>query len=63
MGDVTQSDLPPGEASGLVHAERVLSGIEGIAFVRLGKGDIVRHRLVQSIVEAYERDADARGRG
>ncbi|MBM4041402.1 MAG: PhoH family protein [Planctomycetes bacterium] len=62
-GDVTQIDLPPGEASGLVHAEQVLSGIEGIAFVRLGKGDIVRHRLVQSIVEAYERDGDARGRG
>jgi len=62
-GDVTQVDLPSGEMSGLVHAERILSGIEGIAFVRLGKGDIVRHRLVQSIVEAYERDAAGRARG
>ncbi|HPD15999.1 MAG TPA: PhoH family protein [Planctomycetota bacterium] len=62
-GDVTQVDLPANELSGLVHAQRILSGIEGIAFVRLTKGDIVRHRLVQDIVEAYERDAAERGRG
>jgi len=61
-GDVTQIDLPPNEASGLVHAEQVLSGIEGIAFAHLGKGDIVRHRLVQSIVEAYERESHPHGR-
>jgi len=60
-GDVTQTDLPPGELSGLVHAERVLGGIEGIAVVRLTKRDIVRHKLVQDIVEAYERDDEERG--
>lgn len=61
-GDVTQIDLPPNEASGLVHAERVLAGIEGIGFVRLTRIDIVRHRLVQHIVDAYERDAAGRER-
>jgi phosphate starvation-inducible protein PhoH and related proteins len=55
-GDVTQADLPPGQLSGLVHAERILGGIPGIAFVRLGRRDIVRHKLVESIVEAYEKD-------
>jgi len=59
-GDVTQTDLPPGQLSGLVHAERILKGIEGIAFVHLHKRDIVRHRLVQDIVAAYARD-EARG--
>jgi phosphate starvation-inducible PhoH-like protein len=57
-GDVTQADLPPGQLSGLVHAERILGGIPGIAFVRLGRRDIVRHKLVESIVEAYERDEE-----
>jgi len=61
-GDVTQIDLPPSEMSGLVHAQRILSGIVGISFVHLTRCDIVRHRLVQDIVEAYERDAEARGR-
>ncbi|MBM4035178.1 MAG: PhoH family protein [Planctomycetes bacterium] len=60
-GDITQVDLPPDELSGLVHAERILAAIEGIAFVHLTKGDIVRHRLVQEIVAAYERDAAERG--
>jgi len=57
-GDVTQIDLPQGQLSGLVHAERILGGIEGIAFVHLHKRDIVRHRLVQDIVSAYARDED-----
>jgi phosphate starvation-inducible PhoH-like protein len=59
-GDVTQVDLPSNELSGLIHAERILASIEGIAFVHLTKGDIVRHRLVQEIVAAYERDAAER---
>jgi phosphate starvation-inducible PhoH-like protein len=59
-GDVTQTDLPPGQLSGLVHAERVLGGIGGIAFVRLSRRDIVRHKLVESIVEAYEREEKRR---
>jgi phosphate starvation-inducible PhoH-like protein len=60
-GDVTQIDLPPGQMSGLVHAEGVLRDIEGIAFVRLTKSDIVRHKLVEEIVEAYEREERGRG--
>jgi phosphate starvation-inducible protein PhoH and related proteins len=55
-GDVTQVDVPNGK-SGMVGLERVLAGIEGLAFVTLGKGDVVRHRIVADIVEAYERDA------
>jgi phosphate starvation-inducible PhoH-like protein len=59
-GDVTQSDLAAGEMSGLVNAERILRGIEGIAFVHLTRRDIVRHKLVEAIVEAYERDREQR---
>ncbi|MBI1389154.1 MAG: AAA family ATPase [bacterium] len=53
-GDVTQIDLPSGRKSGLVEVAHVLEGIEGISFIRLGRQDIVRHPLVQRIVEAYE---------
>lgn len=54
-GDVSQIDLPPGERSGLREAEKILSGIKGISFVYLSRRDIVRHHLVQRIVEAYEK--------
>lgn len=54
-GDTTQIDLPPGKTSGLVEIERILSGIEGIKFVYFSERDVVRHRLVQEIVKAYER--------
>ena len=54
-GDVTQIDLPKSTPSGLVHALRVLDGVEGVGKVEFGKKDIVRHSLVQRIVEAYER--------
>lgn len=54
-GDITQSDLPPGEECGLVSAERILQGIEGIKFVYLTGEDVVRHELVQRIIEAYEK--------
>jgi len=53
-GDVTQIDIPGGR-SGLFGLEEVLGGIEGIAFVRLTGRDVVRHRIVQDIVDAYER--------
>jgi phosphate starvation-inducible PhoH-like protein len=53
-GDATQLDLPDGTRSGLVDARDKLKGVKGIAMVELAKEDIVRHRLVQSIVEAYE---------
>ncbi len=52
-GDITQIDLPSGSRSGLVVVEEILSGIEGLEFVHLGARDVVRHRIVQNIVEAY----------
>ncbi len=53
-GDITQIDLPNGRRSGLIDAANILKRVEDISMVRLGKGDIVRHPLVQKIVEAYE---------
>ena len=53
-GDVTQVDLPRGITSGLVHAEQVLRGVEGIAFTQFTAADVVRHPLVARIVRAYE---------
>ena len=53
-GDVTQVDLPFGKLSGLVEAEKVISGVEGISFVHFNDRDVVRHPLVQRIVRAYE---------
>lgn len=53
-GDVTQSDLPKGVPIGLVDAEKILKDIEGIKFVYLTGADVVRHELVQKIIEAYE---------
>ena len=55
-GDRTQIDLPPSQKSGLVEAQRILQGIEGIAFIEMNKKDIIRHKLVTKIVEAYNRD-------
>ncbi len=52
-GDITQIDLPKNEGSGLVVVADILEGIEGIDFIRFGGEDVVRHRLVQRIVEAY----------
>jgi phosphate starvation-inducible PhoH-like protein len=54
-GDVTQIDLPAGQRSGLIVVEEILKGIEGLEFVQLGARDVVRHRIVQDIVEAYRR--------
>ncbi|MBF2080365.1 MAG: PhoH family protein [Synechococcales cyanobacterium T60_A2020_003] len=53
-GDITQTDLPSYQASGLAVAENILSNVEGIAFCRLTKSDVIRHPLVQRIVAAYE---------
>jgi phosphate starvation-inducible PhoH-like protein len=53
-GDVTQVDLPTGRRSGLVEAARLLQDIEGIAFTYFTDKDVVRHRLVQMIIKAYE---------
>ncbi len=54
-GDMTQVDLPRPNASGLKEAMRVLNGIEGIEFVELDKSDVVRHKLVTRIVNAYDK--------
>ena len=53
-GDVTQVDLPEGQPSGLIHAQKIIREIPGIAWIQMQKGDIVRHPLVRRIVEAYE---------
>ena len=55
-GDVTQVDLPKGKKSGLREAERILSPISDVAFIRFQEGDVVRHRLVQKIIEAYAKE-------
>ncbi|HKJ24614.1 MAG TPA: PhoH family protein [Myxococcota bacterium] len=57
-GDVTQIDLPSQRESGLVEAARILAGIDAIGFMQFTKADVVRHPLVQSIIDAYERFAD-----
>ncbi len=53
-GDVTQIDLPSGRKSGLVEAQRVVSGIDGIVFIHFDERDVVRHQLVQMIIKAYD---------
>ena len=58
-GDITQSDLPKGVPNGLVGAEKILKNIEGIKFVHLTGDDVVRHELVQRIIEAYANDQQA----
>jgi len=54
-GDVTQIDLPQGKVSGLIEAREILEGIEGIQFVIFTREDVVRHPLVQEIIDAYEK--------
>jgi phosphate starvation-inducible protein PhoH and related proteins len=60
-GDITQVDLPSAQRSGLVSATEVLEGVEDIAVVRLDRRDVVRHRLVQRIVDAYGAAGDGEG--
>ncbi len=60
-GDITQIDLPPERTSGLIETKEILQGIAGIRFVFFTKQDVVRHRLVQEIIRAYE-ELDARKR-
>ncbi|MBC8176249.1 MAG: PhoH family protein [Desulfobacteraceae bacterium] len=54
-GDVTQTDLPKGKISGLIEAKEILEGIKGIGFVYFSREDVIRHRLVQKIIDAYEK--------
>jgi phosphate starvation-inducible PhoH-like protein len=60
-GDVTQIDLPQDQASGLISVQSVLGAIDGIAFITFSNADVVRHKLVQRIVEAYREHAEATG--
>jgi phosphate starvation-inducible PhoH-like protein len=60
-GDVTQVDLPREQASGLIQVQDILAGVDGIAFVRFTNQDVVRHKLVQRIVEAYKLHAEQTG--
>lgn len=53
-GDITQIDLPSNKPSGLIETKNILQGIEGIKFVFFSKSDVVRHKLVQKIINAYE---------
>ena len=62
-GDVTQIDLARGQKSGLIEADRILTGVRGIAFTRFTSADVVRHPLVQKIIGAYERDIESRKGG
>jgi phosphate starvation-inducible PhoH-like protein len=59
-GDSTQTDLQTGQASGLAVVQEILDGIEGIEFCHLGARDVVRHKIVQDIVEAYRRFSEQR---
>ena len=54
-GDITQIDLPDGKKSGLVEAMKILKGIDDIAINQFTEKDVVRHRLVQDIIKAYEK--------
>jgi phosphate starvation-inducible PhoH-like protein len=58
-GDITQIDLEPGQKSGIIEAIEILRGIKGIGYVELKQTDIVRHRLVQNIVQAYKKRGKA----
>jgi phosphate starvation-inducible PhoH-like protein len=60
-GDITQIDLPREQASGLITVQDILSEVEGIGFVRFSNRDVVRHKLVQRIVEAYKLHAEQTG--
>jgi phosphate starvation-inducible PhoH-like protein len=60
-GDVTQIDLPRHQSSGLIQVSQILREIEGIGFIEFGNQDVVRHKLVQRIVEAYKRHAEETG--
>jgi phosphate starvation-inducible PhoH-like protein len=62
-GDISQVDLPKGQLSGLVDAERVLRRVKGISFTRFTSADVVRHPLVARIVDAYDAQGSAARRG
>lgn len=62
-GDITQIDLPGDQHSGLIVIEKILKGLEGISYIHLDARDVVRHKLVQQIVEAYKKLGELKGNG
>jgi phosphate starvation-inducible PhoH-like protein len=60
-GDITQIDLPREQASGLIQVQDILSDVDGIEFVQFSHRDVVRHKLVQRIVEAYKQHSEETG--
>lgn len=62
-GDITQLDLPSGKSSGLVMIRKILRNVKGIEFVEFDKSDVVRHPLVQRIIEAYENYEESQKKG
>jgi len=62
-GDITQTDLPKKMHSGLKSIPTILSGIKGIEFVYLDQSDVVRHKLIRDIIEAYEKHEDLLDQG
>jgi phosphate starvation-inducible PhoH-like protein len=60
-GDITQIDLPREQASGLIQVQDILGSVDGIEFVRFSNQDVVRHKLVQRIVEAYKLHSEETG--
>ncbi len=62
-GDITQIDLPSFSQSGLVQVKEILKGIDGVGFVYFDKGDVVRHKLVKDIINAYEKHYSNNGKG
>jgi phosphate starvation-inducible PhoH-like protein len=60
-GDITQIDLPREQASGLIQVQDILGAVDGIEFVRFSNQDVVRHKLVQRIVEAYKLHSEETG--
>ncbi|HEY4799439.1 MAG TPA: PhoH family protein, partial [Bacteroidia bacterium] len=59
-GDITQIDLPRHQPSGLANVEQILGGIKGIDFIQLDGSDVVRHKLVKNIIDAYKKKTDGK---
>jgi phosphate starvation-inducible protein PhoH and related proteins len=62
-GDITQIDLPTASQSGLVQVKEILKNVDGVGFVYFDKGDVVRHKLVKDIINAYEKHYSSNGKG
>lgn len=61
-GDITQTDLPHKQKSGLISIQKILKDIDGISFVYLDENDVVRHKLVRDIIEAYDKYENKNGK-